>query len=225
MTALRLWHLWPSRQWPSSAAEEAALIADLRAAAAALELRYPGRLLDDVGRHDTTAVLNALRSGLGGAQLLAQIPGAEPANLVRAYEVLSLRLSQTRGAWLAIATNPTWAVVEANAASAAVLMPIPVPRILTAAAHTQGKSLASATAEVVNVVAQHARVVARIEQELATCTPGGSRGPALGARLHNPLNPGLWGSPFFLPDRVTALSSPRVADLLGERTGADDPLE
>jgi hypothetical protein len=64
------------------------------------------------------------------------------------------------------------------------------------------------------------------EAELEQHVPGSVTGVDLGAKLYNPMNPGVYGNAFFLADRVSSLSPVRVADLLGEtRTTIDHAVE
>ena len=218
MTAPHVWHLWSSRQWPASTVEESQFLSDLRALPGPSRTR---RREVTPGRADMTAVLNALRCGIPAAELLRNLPGADPRALASAYDQLESSRQQAHTAWVELTGAPSWANVEQYAAAAAVLLPVPVHRILTVAAHTSGRSLVVATANVARAVHQHVAAADRLENALAHRTPPDPRAVALGARLHNPVSPALWGSAYFLPGRVTSLSPTRVADLLNERGNSE----
>jgi hypothetical protein len=216
MTPRRVWHLWPARNWPASPAEEVAFVADLQALAAAD--RQPRSPTGRPARHDTTAVLNALRCGLTARELTAVIPGTPPGALLHAYRDLHERLAASVTAWQALLDDPTQDALVTHAQAAAVLMPVPVYRLATVAAHAGASALAATAEALARQVAEHARLAAVIEEQLATRALAPAAAVELGTRLHNPSEPALWGSPYFLPTRVTCLSPPRVADLLEERT-------
>lgn len=224
MTALHVWHLWAARHWPASVREEAQFVDDLDAlAATATPAPEPTETATDPAevrrahRVNVTAVLNALRCGLTAEELMSNLPGADPAELAAAYRTLDESRRAAVTAWQNLVAEQTWHAVQEHGVHAAVLMPVPVHRILTIATNTQGRSLTSAVQAMAGTVREHGRMVARAERALERLAAAPAQAVALGTRLHNPADPGLWGSPFFLPPRVTSLSAPRVADLLGER--------
>jgi hypothetical protein len=222
MMAPHVWHLWPSRQWPASPEEETQFVADLSRAAArvvARRRRPPTEPVDDVtARANTTAVVNALRSGIGAVALLELVPGTPATELLAAYELLSDGLRASAQDWAAIVTEPALAGVLVVATSASVLMAVPMHRIATISANGRGCTLTTAVVAISASVGEHTRRAEAVERALAQCPPQDLRRRiALGAQLHNPLDPALWGSPYYLPSRVTTLSPRRVADLLGER--------
>lgn len=196
-------------------AEEVAFVADLRTLARSSHHRPTSR---GHARHDITAVLNALRCGLTARELLTHIPGTPPGVLLAAYEDLHERMTGSVTAWQALLDDPSRESLVEHAAAAAVLMPVPVYRLATVAAHAGVTALADAARSLGRQVAEHARLARAIERQLASRSVGPAAAVELGTRLHNPSEPALWGSPYFLPTRVTCLSPPRVADLLQERS-------
>lgn len=216
MTTRRVWHVWPTRNWPASPTEEDAFVADLDRLATADHRPRPSRPHPPT-RPDVTAVLNALRSGATAREVTSFIPGTPPAALAAAYRHLADRLTIAVAAWNDLVADPTLEAVHAHASAAAVILPVPVYRIVTVAANAGHLALADTISELDARVRDHQEVCRRVEHDLV-----GRRAPdpvavALGARLHNPIEPALWGSPYFLPTRVTSLSPTRVADLLEER--------
>ena len=173
---------------------------------------------DGVQRMHYTAVLNALRCGLTACGLLTNLPGMHPADLLAAYVHLERLRMESWHAWQAIVEEPTVAGLAEHSGDASVLLPVPLYRIATVASnvHTDGV-LRQTVAAVAAEIDAHARAAAGIEDMLAARRPPDAGGVKLGVKLHHPHEPALWGAPYFLPTRVTALSPMRVADLLGER--------
>lgn len=219
MTAPHVWHLWPSRYWPASAAEETRFHSDL----VALSERATRGPVGPVApadrssghRSHVTAVLNALRSGMEATALLEQIPGTAPQSLLEAYEDLEARREASEHAWDAIVRTPRLAAHRATLASARELLPVPLHRIATRVAG--GGTAAAAVATIAAQVQRHRRAVHGVERALSGLTPPSARAVRLGLQLHNPQEPALWGSAFYLPRRVADISPTRVADLLNER--------
>jgi hypothetical protein len=76
-------------------------------------------------------------------------------------------------------------------------------------------SLAASSAEIHQVtVFAHG-----LESALLDLEPQDPEGVEVGCRLYNPHEPGVYGNPFYLPDRVAALSPVRVREFLGENPG------
>lgn len=209
MVATFVWHLWPGRHWPASAQEERAFVDDLAALAG-----EPARA---AARYDITAVLNALRCGVTVPELLTYAPGSDPACLLAAYRDLEGRRVASVNAWYALREDPSYSALTEHGPAAGLLLPAPVKRIVSISGIVSAPTLARVIAQEDADVSRALRSAAQVEADLARRTPPDECGVALGAILHNPIQPGLWGHPYYLPPRVGTLSPLRVADLLGER--------
>lgn len=225
MTAPYVWHLWPARYWPTSVEEEVRFHADLRALAGPLSAhpqrcpRKRPQASEDARRQfrvHVTAVLNALRSGLPAAELVALVPGTPVSALHEAYDMLEGLRAQAHADWLTIVGDPQNLTHPATLRSASRLLPIPLHRIATRNT-AAGGDLPAAVLAAAAQVAGHGALVHEVEKDLALSQSSTRQAIELGARLHNPLTPALWGSAYYLPRRVTDLSPTRVADLLNER--------
>lgn len=201
-----LWHLWPGRHWPLTHAEEAAFAAEL---AALTSGRRP-----KATRGDITAVLNALRCGLSVQELLLVAGGLKPNRLLVAYQELDRRLQSSAASWAAIVNHPTIATLTEHAPNAARLLPVPVHRILSAAAYAPAHLLRDDISHAAAEVAKVGAAALALEQRLPRLDPDHAIEAALG--LYHPYFPGLWGHPYFMPNRVGTLVPTRVRELLGE---------
>lgn len=209
-TRTYLWHLWPGRNYPALAAEEALLVRDLRAR---------GGDQSRFDRADVTAMMNALRCGLEADDLLRRAPGVRPGRLVAAYDHLDAARRRAVAAWEVIATEQSLNAIVDWAAAAAPLLEAPVRSMLQTSG-IKGEDVVPARAA--RAVAKVAAVTAQaleLEAVLEACEPGEPEAVELGRKLYDPYRPGLWADPYFLPPRVGTLTPHRVADLLGERHG------
>jgi hypothetical protein len=205
-----LWQLWPGRNWPAVAAEEAALIDELRRRGDG-----PARF----ERADATAVLNALRCGLDADDLLERAPGLRPWRLVAAWDHLEAARQRAVAAWEVIAEERSLNAIVDWAAAAAPLLEAPVRSMLQTSGIRGEDVVASRAERAVARVAAVTEQAAELEERLARCEPGDPVGVEIGRMLYDPYRPGVWSDPYFLPPRVGTLTPNRVADLLGERHG------
>jgi hypothetical protein len=215
-----VWHLWRGRNWPALPDEERAFHAVL------IELRTgplpqpgdlpSGDLLDQ--RMHYTAVLNALRCGISAHELVRLLPGVAPDDLLKAYAELERRRALSSQAWQQIARDPTHSTLAEHGPAAAVLLPVPLRRIARDEVHRiSAERLKAAVSRIEAQLLVHDVACVRLEAALARAAVPPAVAVAIGAQLHNPQNPTLWGAPYYLPPRVGALSPVRVADLLEER--------
>lgn len=205
---------WTGRNWPATTSDEAVFVARLTEVAPPRQ--GPPR------RSDATAVLNALRCGIGVDELLRRAPGLQAGRLLAAYQVLERERRASELAWQAIAADPTLDTFYEHAAAAARLLPAVLGR-LRAVMHLHPRSLALAVQEQHDLIERARREVHRIERALDRCVPPSDRGVELGRTLYDPWRGGLTGSPEHLPDRVGTLVPTRVAALLGERVDVSGP--
>jgi hypothetical protein len=212
MREVYLWHIWPSRGWPSSKDEEAALVDALASRP------VPENTVRDVERGDVTTVLNVLRNGMTLDDLLVVAPGANCACLLGAYRRLdTLRLTAT-AAFTALLAEPDEHGVAAHAAQASVLMPVPTYKLVAAASISPEAGVEAAgllRAELAEVLESHLRLEARLHGR--DCELDDVERVRLGRVLYDPYSGGVWSHPCFTPPRVGTLMPPRVRDLLGER--------
>lgn len=205
-----MWHVWPGQWWPMLPAQESEFIEDL-------ESLVVGKVAARVDRDDVTALLNALRCGTSVAQLQEVAPGMVPARLVAAYRYLERHRAASELAWARIEADPTPATLHEMAPLAGRLLPVPIHRILSARDHALYERVTEAIAEATSQVHRQRVLAKGLEAELEKHTETSLFAVDLGARLYNPMSPGVYGDAFFLPDRVASLSPVRVADLLGEQ--------
>lgn len=229
------WHVLPARGWPTSAAEELRFVADLHQQVA-LGVRGPRRAprhprdaqkaAEEVLEHqrvNITAVLNALRCGMSVAELLDQLPGAHPYDLLAGYTVLASRRAAAADAWATLVADPNRLLDQEIATRASLLLPIPVYRALTAISSGGARSVTQAVRRAAQLVRERTAAVDAVEANLAHRGAADPSAVLLGARLHNlgpdaQWDPPLWAAAYYLPRRVTDLSPRRVGDLLNERT-------
>ena len=206
----RMWHVWPGQWWPMLPTQEAEFISELETLAG-------DRIATRVERDDVTALLNALRCGTSVEQLLVAAPGVHPGRLVASYRFLERHRAASEQAWLAIEADPTPATLHEMAALAGRLLPVPMHRILSARDHALAERVTEAIAEATSQVHRQRVLAKGLEAVLEQHKETTEAGIEIGARLYNPMNPGVYGDAYFLPDRVASLSPVRVADLLGEQ--------
>jgi hypothetical protein len=209
-----VWQLWPGRNWPSVAAEEAAFVAALRERA---ESEAQPRKRQTFERGDITAVCNALRCGLSADELFARAPGLKARRLVAAYEHVDTARARGVAAWDAIRDDRSLVSVVEWGSVAAVLMGHAFQLHLPSSHDLAEDVFAAAIDALAAKVAKAAETAADIEDRLARCEPPSAVGIELGRLLYDPVSPGVWGDPFFVPQRVGELTPLRLAGLLGER--------
>jgi hypothetical protein len=202
-----MWHVWPGQHWPFLRDQEVRFIEELAAA---------GKKSSKYDRDDATALLNALRCGTSFEDLMRFAPGAKPGRMIAVYNLLEKNRALTVEAWLAIEQDPTIVNLRKHSAAASRLLPLAIHRSL-AASEIMSKdgttfSLAASSAEIHQItVFAHG-----LESALVNLKPQDPEGVEIGCRLYNPHEPGVYGNPFYLPDRVASLSPVRVREFLGE---------
>jgi len=207
-----IWHVWPSRRYPSSALEEQRLVRDL-AAAGKLP---PGKILQHE-RGDATTVLNALRLGLSFVQLLAVAPGLKPDRLLSAYRHLDRLRERSIEAFTALLDEPTPSSVLQHSQHAAALMPVPTFHLMAGIDASTARERARVLADTRRQLAAARRVVAEQEAHLLAADLDDLSRIRIGRVLYDPYMGGLWSHPYYTPMRVGTMVPDRVRDLLGER--------
>lgn len=212
-TARHVWHVWPEgRNWPALPEDEQQFCHDL-AVTAGEDVPGPPQ------RWHHTAILGALRCGLSAAQMLTNLPGMRAADALAAYVHLERRRTESLLAWEEIVEDPTVTTLAENSSAASLLLPVPLARVSAAAGRLRSGAAFAAFVHSVSAQIQHTATATRsIEDLLRSHAQHQAPCVEAGLRLHHPWDPGLWSSPYYLADRVTALSATRVADLLHERT-------
>jgi hypothetical protein len=210
-----LWHVWPSRHWPSSASEEAQFVADLQSHApelgAAKKVQFE--------RGDLTTVLNALRNGMTYDELLTVAPGIVPARLLSAYRHLDSLRATSMTSFHTMCKSLTDASVLEHASQASKLLPVPSYRLIAIwAEHSEdAERLEEARAEVCGLVSSAGEMIKLQELQLTSGELDSVEAVRQGRVLYDPFGNGLWSHPYFLPYRIGVLVPSRVKDLLGER--------
>lgn len=200
------WQALDGQGWPASQDQEHQFVADMRRAAS--------DTTTEATRTATTCVLNALRSGATLEQVRDLLPGMNPSEMLASYRVLSRRLNVSKNAWARIVEHGTQDALNKEAPRAGTLMPIPVHRLQFVLSQInmpeRAADLIADTGRRVREVSAQSQVI----EEKLTQFPAGHRSAiGLGRSLHDVSQPGLWGHPFFLPDRVGQLSPIRAIDL------------
>ena len=127
-------------------------------------------------------------------------------------------MNASADAWSRIVNDPVPSTLLAAAEEASRLLPVPVHRALYAMEESD-TVLAAVVGDLASQVNSRRQAALVLEEELRAHVPPSLAGVAIGASLHSPSEPGLYADPFYFPDRVAALSSVRVIDLLGEARG------
>jgi hypothetical protein len=208
-----LWRVWPGREWPASEDEERALLADLECRAPSSE----PRAALEARRGDMTALLNALRCGLDGPDLLGRAPGLRPDRLIAAHAALDARRRGAVQAWRLIAATPTSECLATWGDTAAALVPVVIGRLRDARdAETAelGPVVAACAADIDRV----GRLAASVERDMSDPGVPPRRRAALAGLLFGGAGAGLWHHECYLAQRVGSLVPVRVAALLGENT-------
>lgn len=209
MARIHAWHLWPARNWPANAAEEAAFVADL-------EERATGHRRP-ADRPHITAVMNALRCGVPVDDLLRFLPGTRPEDLLSAYLHVEARRHVSEQAWLCIEQAPTVEAITEHAPVASRLAPVPVAWLATTCTFVGEGSLAKLVAKVTASMQEMRLQAEAIENDLGTFAPPSLAAVELARTLYDPYTPGLWAHPYYMPPRVGCLTPVRLSDVLGER--------
>ena len=189
----RMSHVWPGQYWPMSAQQEKTAVAELR--------RRAGKP-SAFDRDDVSAMVGILRCGAEWDRVLELAPGLDGG------------LRKSRKAWKSIVTQPTSGSLLRNASQAALVLPVPVHRALFVLEDSP-ELLAHEVAIISEQVEEYCRATLLVEAELRKYSPPSNAGMSVGARLFSSTRPGAYADPFFLAERVTALSPVRVAELLG----------
>lgn len=198
------WHIWPGQHWPLTSEQEHRFVEDLTSRAT--DANTPVR--DDV-----TVLLSMLRCGTDLDQALELAPGLQPQlpHLLGAYRLLASSLQTATAAWERSLSADS-SDLGAHADRAARLLPAPVERLRSCAADpTARRHTAEVLRERIAATVEQART---IEVQCAALPPPSPAALKLGLQLFHPQIPGLYADPFYLPDRVSALSPTRVDSLL-----------
>jgi hypothetical protein len=208
---LYAWQLWPGRNWPLTAAEEAQFEADLLEVANGRKKR---RLT--VTRGEITAVCNAMRCGLTVEELLKRAPGIKPTVLLAAYDMLEKLRLRSVNAWEQIVEQRTLESVVDHGYAARVLVPWGVGVVAAEVADASDEEISRRVDRVLARVAQTHEFADEIEAKIAQCDAPSAVGIELGRVLYDPYDPGVWDRSEFIPNRVGVLTPRRLARMLDE---------
>lgn len=209
-----VWHIWPAQLWPASREQEARFLSDLQK----IVKRRRRKPYKTTPRHSVTAVMYALRCGAAARILCKELPGEVPANLLAAYNLLNTRREEGVYAWQRIVETPETLNDAALVTAASRILHTPMRRILFLSKTAGTQAAAKEIQRTQTLISLHRHLVADIEAKLATPDVNSDTAIELGLQLHNPGTATLWAADHYIPQRVTDISTTRVADLLGERT-------
>ena len=167
-------------------------------------------------RDSVSALLVLLRCGTPVEDALRLVPGLTPDRMLAAYDHLESARAVSVDAWRRIASEPSAHALLEHAEPASRLLPLATHLSLARGMAARSEEARRVVAEIAAEVDRVQSLVCGIETSLASTRPGDARGVDVGSQLYNPLDPGLYSNPFYLPDRVASLSPIRVRDLLGE---------
>ncbi len=206
---------WATFGHIATAADEARFVDELE--------RRSNGVTTEHRRSDVTALLNALRGGLGVESLLAQAPGLRPERLLGAYRALGAALRSAADACETILEHPAPATLAEFGDRAALLLPTPIGH-LRRIAHHAPQRLRDETTCVGLAVERAAATVRHLERRLDTDGLTAEERAAIAGRLFDQHGDCALAHDDFLPARVGALVPTRVASLLGEHRQADAEL-
>jgi hypothetical protein len=213
-----VWQLWPGRNYPCTAAEEATFVRDLREAAEKSRPKGENKKRRAVvERGDITSVMNALRCGLTFEELSKRAPGLKAHRLLAAYEEVDRLRLQSVNAWVELCEDGGLEAIVNWSQAASVLMGTPVRRVSPNSPEVSDKTLREQVRVVQEKVAAVGKRAERVEFILDEKRCSAREAVELGRLLYDPYDPSLWADPYFLPGRVGTLMPLRLADLLGER--------
>jgi hypothetical protein len=205
------WQLWPGRNWPATAAEEAVFEAELVERAGGRKKRKIA-----VSRGEITAVCNALRCGLTAEELFKKAPGMKPASLLAAYDALEKMRAHSVGAWERIVEERTLEAIVDHGYAARVLVPWGVMSVSYEAAEVSDAEISQRIDQVVTEMQKAAEKALELEAMLEQCEAPSAVGVELGRVLYDPYYPGVWDKSEFVPNRVGVLTPRRLARMLDE---------
>ena len=207
------WRVWPGREWPASGDEERSLLADLELRRSRAEPLTP----IEPRRGDMTALLNALRCGLDGPDLLGRAPGLRPERLIVAHAALDARRRQAVEAWRLDRLDAHLRVARHLGDTAAALVPVVIGRLrdIRNVDTAELESFVTACAADIDRVG---RLAASVERDMSDLGVSPRRRAALAGLLFGGAGAGLWHHECYLAQRVGSLVPVRVAALLGENT-------
>ena len=208
-----LWQVWPGRNWPATARDEREFVDSLTEIVG--KTKSAGKKRSDRG--DITAVMNALRCGLGAEELFERAPGLKPVRILQAYREVESMLNRSYSSWEAITAKPTLETIVKHRAAAQLIASVPVSHLLPGAVVTPDKDFAEKLKAVTIKVEAARKRADSIENALDRAVAPSSEAIRLGAELYNPYDPTVWGGQYFIPVRVGELMPLRLASLLGER--------
>jgi hypothetical protein len=207
-TAARGVFPWRGRGWPSSAAEERQFVSDL--------VILAGGMAETPTRSDVTALMNALRSGIGLDALLDKAPGLHASRLLGAARDLESRRLDGVTAWNRVLMDRTACGLLTHGPEAGHLLPALMTQLELLALERPG-----AVTEAIDRCERRAALALEMAQafetRIATCVPGCGEAARMGARLYDPEQPSAWSDVFYVPQRLTDLVPERVTGLLRER--------
>lgn len=208
MALSHLWHPWPARNWPALSHEEETFVQELRS--------FGEPQSKDAERGDYSILLDALRCGLDLTTLREYLPGVNPQILLWVYEDLEKRRRCAVEAWRSVEEAPTLDAFIESSAKCSSLLSLAVSRVLPYAIKASEESFQASVKSVMLEMSKASKEAAEVESQLHGIERPSEQGVLLGRTLYNPYNPGLWGSPYFVPPRVGTLTPVRVRSLLGE---------
>lgn len=201
MERRKLWMILPGQFWPMDATEEKGFYKKL------LTMSSKSLKFD---RDDLSVLMLLLRNGSAVEKILEIAPGVKPGALRSAYEKIEDRREKAVESWALIEKNPQLALDRKNLKWVKMVMPQIYDKLISS-----DNDEIDLTVRVIGRRINEIRRLVTIEETLLKRYKNGEdEGLTIGVKLYNPYNPGLYGSPYYLPDRVSSLTPVRVNELM-----------
>lgn len=205
-----LWQAWSGQGHPMTVSQEIVFVS---------ELQKLTETLKPATRSATTNVLNALRVGLPAPELVRLVPGVDPGELLASYLLLAEKLEEARAAWFKVASTPTAATIAESTEQITKLLPIPMQHIVHNMSYLSEPTKIHQCISVEQEKVAHVNFQAsQLEAALENNINDTMRARKIGVMLYSGPSGGggLWAHPYFLANRVSALTPPRAMDLRGD---------
>jgi len=200
-----MWHIWPGQYWPFTLEQEQTFYEKLLARAENTNTEF--------GRDDVTTLLGMLRCGTTLEQATDLAPGLNFCRLVSAYCFIDKALQRSIKAWEAIVERPENGTFCKNQNEAQKILPAVVKKL--SAQQEDSTSLQRTVAEAKLYITEANNRAYQLEVECLKLPVPSTAALNLGCQLFHPNTPGIYGDPYYLPNRLSSLSPTRVDALVG----------
>jgi len=206
MSNSKLWQVLPGKLRPFFKEEEAEFINSLK--------NLSGSKGYD--RDDISVLFACLRCGSPINNLLNIAPGLLPGSLLGGYNKIEKSLSQIYNCWEDVLLEPILLREKKVQKNLVRLLPVIRDHANKSEFYTNINVLEREFNYMLANIKKTKLLAEELELEVLELERRGKDSINIGAKLYNPYNPGVYGSPYYLPDRLSSLTPIRVRDILGE---------